>query len=537
MADQTQHINAIYTPQRIERFKDNPLIEALPPPPGEDQIIQALTRLPDFSPEQRTWPTIERVMQVMGLADFSIPLARHVRLAMTMHSMMRQGYVGRAPRTAEYNRVLQQIYEAQKSGKSFFSASPRPATLSTSLVGVSGMGKTRTLERLEAYLPPVIYHPDLHSFQVPTLHIETPHDGASQTGLAFAILRKIDQLIPDANYYDLYAKSNVTVEKLLNHVARVLHIHSVGLLILDEIQNLENAPKNKQSLMTLLVSASNELKVPLIFVGTNKAHRVLSLDFRQGRRSSGQGGDYWDRLEKGCDGEPSEWDDFIRLLWQYQWTRTPVALNDFLAEQMYHHTQGVIDLAIKLFAACQWRAMLDGSETITAQLIADVAKKELALVQPMVEALRTNDLKALEMYDDIRPIGFNALLQSVQTKLTGKRILGAAIHPGDPQFGPAVAGALNALGVDAEQAAAMADQVEASGTASNVLAATKEAINQMVPPKRVRKGGKAAEPPAPLEPADLRNALRQAAAEGTTALEQLQRMGVVCDLRKVANLH
>jgi hypothetical protein len=540
MLNTTEHVIAAYTPQRIPRFQGNQLIEALPPIPDEEHLIETHTRLPNFSEEQRDWRTAERLHQVMGLSQFSFPLARHVQLSFTLDTLIREGYVNRAPRTAAHTKVFQKIYEAQKAGKALAGVgTPRlSGGLSTSLVGVSGMGKTKTLKRIQESMPEVVYHPDLNIWQIPFLHIETPHDGSSIKGLAHSIFRQLDRLIPDSNYYEMYAKPRATVETLLNDVARLLHIHCVGVLILDEIQNIENARKDKQSLMTLLVSASNELGVPIVFVGTNKARRVLSLDFRQTRRSIGAGLAYWDRLAKGTPDEPGEWDAFIQELWRYQWVKKPVPLNDFLAEQMFDNTQGIIDLAIKLFSACQWRAMLDGSETITAQLIDSVAKTELGMIMPMVDALRRQDLKALETYDDIAPLDMEAILNTMQAKLAGKRILGASVRPGNPMFCASVSGALEALGVEPDQADQLANQVEADGTAANVLDGTKQAISQMMPPKRVRGStDKDKTPNKPLEPGDLRNALRRATADGTPVFSQLKRMGAVCDLRKVINLH
>lgn len=533
-------VQAVYTPQRLSRYQHNPLVEALPASPSDEALIQLLSQLPDFTPEQREWPTPERLSLVTGLTNFCIPLTRHIQLALRLDSMIREGYVGRAPRTAEHIRIFQKIYENQKAKSTFSSAtSVTAASLSASLIGLSGMGKTMTLKRLQAHIPEVIYHPEHQIWQIPFLHIETPHDGASVKGLAHSILRKVDRYIPSANYYDLYAnKTRASVETLLNNVARVLHIHCVGLLVCDEIQNLENAPKNKQSLMTLLVSASNELGVPILFVGTNKARRVLSLDFRQARRSVGQGLAYWDRLTKGTPSEPGEWDEFLHVLWQFQWVRDPVPVNPMLSDLMYHHSQGIIDVVIKLFAACQWRAMLDGSEKITAQLIDDVAKKELALLQPMVAALRNDDLAALESYDDIAPIDLENLLHSVQAKLSGKRILGASVRPGNPLFAPTVSRALTTLGIGAEQADQIATEVEAQDSSINVLDATKAAIDQLAPPKRVTSKGTKAKLPLPdLLPGDLRHAQRNSEAEGTTIFAQLQKMGAVCDLRQVLLLH
>ena len=533
-------VHAKYSPQRIPRYQGNPLIEALPPAPTEEQLVQMLTQMPDFHPDQRQWPISERLNLVTGLSNFCVPLARHVQLAYMLDNLMREGYVGRAPRTASHTQVLQRIYENQRSGVAYSPMHPVAASaLTTALLGLSGMGKTTTFKRLRAILPEVIYHPELKIWQIPYLHVEAPDDGATVKGLWHSILRKVDLLIPDANYYEIYGnKAHTSTETLMNNVARVLHIHSLGVLIPDEIQNLENAPKGKQSVMTSLVSASNELGMPLVFCGTNKARRLLSLDFRQARRSVGHGAIYWDRLSKGTFAHPDEWDDFIRVLWPFQWVKNFAELNPYLSDLMYHHTQGIIDLAIKLFAACQLRAMLDGTEQITAQLISNVFENEFTLVHPMVEALRNNDLQALAAFDDVAPINMESLLRSARAKLTGIGVLGAAIRPGQPLFADSISDALSVFGVNSAQADDIAARVESRNSSTNVLEGMKHAIDELMPPKAgKKKNGKSEAPPPPLEQGDLRNASRLAKSEGTTVFSQLMKMGAVCDLRQVLRLH
>lgn len=528
-------VEARYSEQRIPRYQGNPLIEALPPTLDDFELADALMQAPEFKAEQREWPVHERMQLVAGLSAFMVPLARHVELARTLDVLMREGYVGRQPRTAEHTLMFQKIYDNQKAGRSFQrNQSHATPQLSTSLIGISGVGKTTTVERVLSMTPQVLFHPELRMWQIPYLHIETPHDGVSVKGLAHSILRKIDALIPDANYYELYAmRGKPSVETLMNHVARVMHIHCVGLLVVDEIQNLENARKDKQSLMTLLVSASNELRVPIMFIGTNKARRVLGLDFRQARRSAGKGCAYWDRLIKGTSEEPEEWDDFIGVLWKYQWLQKPTDLSPQLSDVMYHYSQGVIDIALKLFAACQWRAMLDGSETITAQLIDSVAKKELAMVMPMLDALRTKNFTALEAYDDIAPLNFEVMLRSAESQYVGKRLRGASTRPGDRNFVPLVATVLTTLGVEDEDAEQIATAVEASGEANNTLDGTALALKQLQPPAKSRSTKTKIKPEPVFEPGDLRYAVRQAHEEGTKVFVQLQRMGLVCDLSKV----
>lgn len=531
-------VEARYTEPRIPRYRGNPLIEALPPILDDEALAQELTQFPDFDASQRDWPTHDRLLLVAGLANFMVPMPRHIQLARSLETLIHEGYVGRAPRTADHVRTLQMLYEKQKAGASFSSdLTGLPAVLSTALVGPSGMGKTVTTRRRLSLIPPVIHHPGLNIWQIPCLHIETPHDGASAKGLAHAILRKVDRLVPDANYYEKYAvRGKPSLETLLNHVARVLHTHFVGLLVVDEVQNLENSPKNKQALMSLLVSASNELGVPILFIGTNKARRVLGLDFRQARRATGYGQVYWDRLAKGDMKNPGEWEDFINTLWHFQWVRRRVDLNPHLADLMYHHSQGIIDIAIKLFAAVQWRAMLDESETITAQLIDNCAKHELALVQPMIDAIRRQDAVALAAYDDVAPLNFESMLKDVQNRYEGQRLRAASIRPGDEPFAPQLAASLTQLGLEVEQAMAIADSVEATGQATNLLEGCSQALQALKPRKAVRaKKGESPEPEV-FPPGDLRNAIQQAKADQTTVFEALKASRALCNLNEVLEL-
>lgn len=531
-------VEALYTQQRIKRYCDNPLIAALPPSVGEEALAEALYETPEFSSEQRTWQTHERMQLVMGLSHFMLPLSRHIRLARTLDTMLREGYVGRAPRTAEHIRVFQQIYQNQQSGKGYTSVGGTTPQLSTSLIGISGVGKTSTVKRVLAMTPQVIYHPELHIWQIPYLHIETPHDGASVKGLVHSILRKIDELIPDAHYYEKYAlKGRPSEDTLINNVALVLQMHFTGLLVIDEIQNLENAPKNKQALMTLLVSASNDFKVPILFIGTNKARRILSLDFRQARRSIGIGLTYWDRLEKSDNPrEPSEWSDFLETLWHFQWVQKPSELTPYIASLVYHHTQGIPDLAIKMFATAQWRAMFDGSETITAELLEDVANKEMKLIQPMVEALRTNNIEALEAYDDIAPLNFENLLRDVRFRFEGKRVKGASLLPGHKMFASTLAGSLTSMGLEQEHAEQLAETVETEDQPTNLLDGVKKALLHLDPPRTKSKKSITQKPEPELSPHDLRNAVRLAKESGTTTFEQLKAMRAACNLEEVLQL-
>jgi hypothetical protein len=354
-----------------------------------------------------------------------------------------------------------------------------------------------------------------------------PYDGASVKGIAESVFRKVDLLLPDANYGNQYGKQRSGAETLMNHAARVLHMHAVGLLVVDELENLENSSKNREALMTLLVSASNQLGVPILFVGTNKAQRLLSQDFRQARRASGIASSYWGPLIEGTEEEPGEWDDFLSVLWHFQWVKHPIPLSPYFSKLMFHHTQGVADIAIKLFAIAQARAIYDGTETITGALVESVAQNELALVMPMIEAIRRDDVEALVTYRDIAPTGLDKLLAGVGAKFLGRKVRGASITGANPLFVPTVVDALTAVGFDLSEAQELAVQVADS---SNVLNGVKNALQYATSGKAIGTKKEKTQSEAPgYPPGDYRNAFLPTQA-GTTVLERLKILNMLTDV-------
>lgn len=190
-------VKARYTPQRIPQYRGNPLIEALPPTASNEELVDMLFDLPEFEPSQRDWLTEERLQMVSQLSSFLQPMERHIRLARAFDTLIRSGYVGRAPSTPEHVAIFQALYEALKAGRAFkeLLQDIDEKQLSSSLVGMSGTGKTTAIRRIMRGYPRVIHHETHHIYQVTYLHIEAPHDGMSLKGLAGSIFRTIDRLV------------------------------------------------------------------------------------------------------------------------------------------------------------------------------------------------------------------------------------------------------------------------------------------------------------------------------------------------------
>jgi len=536
---------AAYTPSRLPQFKGNPLIEALPPTMSDEELIEALTLLPEFTPEQRAWPTHDRMHMLKELQNFMVPMSKDIEVARALDSLIRSGYVGRAPRTSAHTKIYQSIHEKDRTGAAFRqSATTRTPQLSTSLIGISGLGKTTLVKRYLAHIDEVIYHPDLHVYQVPHLHIEMPSDGSSIKGLAHGILQKLDRLIPGANYYQDYAvRGRPGADTLMRSVARLLNRHFVGILICDEVQNLANSTKGGQTLMTELVSACNDLQVPILFIGTSKAAKVLSLDFRQARRSSGHSIRPWERFPASvAAGDIDEWQEFIQILWQNQWVRNPVTLTEPLLTTMYQYSQGIIDVAIKLFASTQARAMLDGSETITTTLLGSVYRNELQLMQPALEALHRGDMEALAFFDDIASTtSLTGLLDNMALKVKSRKSPLYQVTSTDPSYLPRLAAGLVSMGYGEDEALAAAETTVQPNQRLTLIEGSKRAMAALSTPAKVPRAKQDKNDTMPPEnfdsrPGDYRQAISAARNSTATILHEMKRLRLVRPLTELLEL-
>ncbi|QQX86585.1 ATP-binding protein [Cupriavidus necator] len=504
-------VEADYKPQRIARFRGKRLIEALPLPLSEAELADALTILPSLDPEEREWETHERMQQTMQLSHFLIPFERNLRLARAIDALMREGLVGREPRSAEFVERLQAIYRNEQQG-TFFAGRDDNPQLSAALLGLPGVGKSRTVSAVLQRYPTAIYHPMLDIWQIPAIMVETPSNGASPKDLVYAIFRQVDRIVPGADYSVQYGETKRLSENALkNCLARVLHIHCVGLLILDEIQNLANAPRNKQSLMSTLVSMSNELGVPILFVGTGGARKILGLAPRQARRSAGFGIEPWDRLVAKDPQDPNtDWSGFLECLWPYQWVRNPVPLSPSLRHCMYDLSQGIPDLAIKLFVCAQWVAMYDGSETITDASLERISRDFFSVVEPAIAALRHNNLSAMHEMPDIQAPEFDSLWAQVEAQPRSEAIRKAIASVKAAQE--------SLLPTAPRQPEALIQPETATAKSQRSRPSESNAQRSRLPGRK---------PAAPMEypPGDLRGAFVLAEAEQVPVATILARMG------------
>ena len=77
-------------------------------------------------------------------------------------------------------------------------------------------------------------------------------------------------------------------------MAKVANACNLGMLIIDEIQNLNAAASGgHESMLNFFVTLRNEIGIPVVLVGTMRAYPILQSEFSQARRGSGYGSILW----------------------------------------------------------------------------------------------------------------------------------------------------------------------------------------------------------------------------------------------------
>lgn len=395
-------VKAVYREQVVKDYRDNPLIEALPDIYTKEEVIDKLAYYPPFNEEERNLDGHYRYHLIQRLFQYFQPLNIHIDLESRVSRMIRQGYLARNPIRPQYADKLKSGYQMIKNQNMELTSREvfRTTSYGFTIVGASGMGKTTAVNRILSMMPQVIVHSQYKGinfslYQLVWLKLDCPHDG-SLKGLCVDFFMKVDSLL-GTNYLKKFANGRLSVNTMLPVIAQIARNCSLGVLIIDEIQHLSSARSGgSEKMLNFFVTLINTIGVPVILIGTNKAMSVLQSEFRQARRGSGQGDMMWERMN-----QDEAWEILIDGMWDYQWVKKPAPLTEEIEDIFYEESQGITDIAIKLYVMAQIRAIATGKEEITPNLIKYVAKENLKLVRPMLDALRTNNVNKIIEFGDI----------------------------------------------------------------------------------------------------------------------------------------
>ncbi|CAO3402371.1 ATP-binding protein [Azospirillum palustre] len=515
----------------LPEYRDNPFIARLPAVLSPRQSARALIDLPAYSEAERSYPAHFRFHCLQRLTTYFDPLPQQIELELLMSMLIRQGYLGRNPNTTDFIHRLHNDHERTIRKDVHARLHPVESTASGfALVGVSGIGKTRSVQRILRLYPQVIHHSEPFSLdQVAWLRLECPHKGSAKQ-LCIAFFEEMDRLL-NGRFRARYGGSRSSVEGMLIDMASLADRFALGLLVVDEIQHLTRLRgENRNHLLDFLVALVNTIGIPVMIIGTPAALPVLQGAFRQARRASGLGSPYWSRHPNDAT-----WNCFVERMWRFQWTRTPTPLTDDLRAVLYEESQGIIDIVVKLYMMTQLHVILLGAmagretdERLTPALFRHVAKKSFSLVKPMIDALKSGDTLKLAEYDDLKPLNehLGRIFRESMGQLTLQEATQAAVDA------RAVSKSAESESVILAALAKVKGDNPGLGTAE-LMAAVAEALKQPEAPviplgtAGMKKAKRTSKPATPANPEDLRVIIANGGTTGISGYTALLKAGVI----------
>lgn len=338
----------------------------MPPMLVGNELKEALSVLPKYDPSIRTASTAERLIELNRLYDIYCPSPMseeiYCKLYLALLRSLQKKQTNISTRQGNLNR--QGISNSIIGGSDSFT-----------ILGLSGIGKSSAISRAISLIAPkpIIITEDPYSRIAPIITVQTPYD-CSVKGLLLEILREVDKAL-DTNYHSNALKARATTDALIGSVANVC-LHSVGLLILDEFQNV--CSKNGANLMGTLLNLINSSGISVAMVGTLETKAFFSdASFQLSRRSLG--------LEYGTLPLGEYFYNLCRTLTSYLYVRNDFTLTDEIVQWLYSHSNGVTSVVVSLVKDAQEVAILDGSEALSIASLNKAYNQRLALLHNHIE--------------------------------------------------------------------------------------------------------------------------------------------------------
>jgi hypothetical protein len=269
-----------------EAIRRNPFLAALPPARSEKDWEKKLSRVHDELASQEMTDRA-RDLRIGATEETTVALPQAIRFAKDVVALLHDGYhcrrltgnVARMNAPDVRQKHLEAVVDKRVPRR-------RLGQKALALIGISGSGKTTTLRAILESFPPVIEHTldrpgSPKVLQIVWLLLDAPA-GRSMKGLCLAILDAFDEVLYTSLAEQLTRKSADVLQRKIRDLTRD---YSVGVIAIDESQVLKGKGVNQNDLIDYLVTLTNIVGVPLIFVGTPDTQSVLRAAPRIVRRT------------------------------------------------------------------------------------------------------------------------------------------------------------------------------------------------------------------------------------------------------------
>lgn len=336
---------------------------------GQD-LISEMSVLPLYDENIRSQSTTSRLTALSELYNIYIPSPMSVEIYSKLYLALLRSLQKKSSRNARIQQNENYKYICRKECNGIIGGSD-----SFTITGSSGIGKSCAIIRAIDLITAkgIIEVEKPHTKIIPCVIVQCPFD-CSVKGLLLEILRKVDEIL-NSDYYPKALKSRVTTDMLIGCVSQV-SLNHIGLLIVDEIQNVVNS-KNGKFLVGMLTQLINNSGISIGMVGTPESVIFFEQALQLARRSLG--------LHYGASEYNQFFYDFCKTLFEYQYTKHKTDISDSIVRWLFEHSGGILSIVVSLIHDGQEIAILNGSEKLNLQALNEAYEKRLTMIHGYIE--------------------------------------------------------------------------------------------------------------------------------------------------------
>ena len=349
----------------IENF-----IKELPEMKSGEELIEELSVFPDYNDSIRQESQTVRLMRLSDLYRLYIPSPMSTEVYAKLYlallrSLQKKGtQVAIRQKYQNYNRIQNQDYRGIIGGSDSFT-----------IIGTSGIGKSSAISRAIELITEnrVVEIEEPYVKVIPCVVVQCPFD-SSVKGLLLEILRKVDEEL-GSSYYKNAVRARATTDMLIGSVSQVALNH-IGMLIVDEIQNVVNS-KNGKSLIGSLTQLINNSGISICMVGTPECNPFFEQAMQLARRSVG--------LQYQNMAYDAYFESFCKILFEHQYVKNRTEISSAIIEWLYEHSSGILSVVVSLIHDAQEIAILSGKEILDMEMLNQAYNQRLSFLHSYIQ--------------------------------------------------------------------------------------------------------------------------------------------------------
>lgn len=390
---------AVYQNTGSDRYNGNPFIEALDPirePEELESLYEVLP--PEPTDVTRGRSLTSRRNDLNQLHDVVVLFPQYLTAAEAVNTLIREAYHYRNP----FSTVARQHRYAQAwaaSGQTPIS-NWKSTALGHIIMAISGMGKTTFMHNTLMDFPRVIKHESYHGnpfavYQIPILTLRIPHDGTIRS-LCVQFFEQVDELL--GTKYAVQAGGRMSIGPMIDLMKQVATTVSLGLLVIDEVQNLRSARSgNAEFVLNLFSEMIEKVGISIVVIATPALEPVINDSVRNTRKLVSGGCTIIPPMQR--DG--IQWQYFTETLWEYQYVKNKTALTETIRGKWHELSGGNSAFAALLFYMAQKAEMGGSRERLDEFSFQRAYDANLAFLHPAIQALRSGNPNDLTKFDDM----------------------------------------------------------------------------------------------------------------------------------------